>query len=321
MTASLSVAPPGDRIPENLRDLSILEYVARLGGATPDQVGALAAGVSTPALTLEDSRRVHRRAARLCRQELLQATRVRSTLKALRAQEQWVYTLSVAASSLATQPEALRVVAVMREYMGTTGRLGVPEAWLIKRALPTYADPLNARWRLHQLVKQGILKRERTRPRGQQTLLTLAPAGHKKLIERNQLRGLAYPTPTRPPRVDQSVHHLLVVEAAVRILDHTKGHFVRLYGDESLRSAARKGRQLRRGDQEEILPDGRLLYRTADGKRRKVDIEILVSKYTDTQILKKYESLAPAGTLFFACTPRLCDRTQRLVAHRPILLV
>lgn len=113
-----------------------------------------------------------------------------------------------------------------------------------------------------------------------------------------------------------------MVEASLQILSDSNAHFLRLLGDESLRSLSRGGRAIAAGSRDDALPDGRLFYRPAgEGNTpSRVDLEILVSKYTDAQIRKKYDELGPSGTLFFAPTARLCQRVVALGYPRPRLI-
>lgn len=320
VSSTTLVPAPVPQIPDYLTGVTVMEYVARLGGAMPDQIGALAAGTTTRELLVTDVARLERRVADLVRRGLLNATTIRSSLNALRATERWVYRPGPGALTPPDRPETGRILDCVRYYLSSTNEPAVPEPWLIHSALPGYSRMRNARWRLNELVRCGVLERERTRPRHFLTLVTLTRLGHAELVQRHAQMGREFPAPTRAPRTDQGVHHLLVVEAATRIMQRTRGDFIRLYGDESLRSASRKGRRMETGNDTEPLPDGQLIYRSRDGQDRSVNIEILVSKYTDAQILRKYATLGPSGTLFFACTRRLCDRVHRVTGRRPILL-
>lgn len=321
MSVADSFHIPFVRIPDRLTDAAIIDVIARVGAATPEQIGALVSGTTPRNLFPSDVLRLQRRVAHLASRGVLFTAQISTTLSVLRSVEYALYRPGPARFSYdPLSGEMKRVLESMEQYMAMTGEPNVPEPWLIRYVLSGYARPRDARRKLNQMVLKGVLEQEQPRSRRRLTLVTLTKLGHDEIERWYAARGRRAPTPTRAPRIDQSVHHLLVVEAALRILTRTGGKFVRLYGDESLRSATRKSIQTEAGSTTEPLPDGRLIYREEGGKLRKIDIEILVGKYTDEQIVTKYKTLAPAGTLFFACTRRLCERARKLAGVRPLLL-
>ncbi|HEX7071401.1 MAG TPA: hypothetical protein VF190_11370 [Rhodothermales bacterium] len=198
----------------------------------------------------------------------------------------------------------------------------VEESPLAAAAFPGTEDVYYVRYRLKQLAAAGLLERCRSPELRGVLVASLSQAGENSLLAEYRRRGRATPRLTRPPRLDQSIHHLLVVAASINVLLAANARFTRLEGDEDLRSQSRQGRRLTAGAADVAIPDGRLTYRVpGEAATRRADIEILVSKYTDEQIKKKYAELLPSGTLFFAPTRRLCDRVEALVGRRPVLIV
>lgn len=217
--------------------------------------------------------------------------------------------------------ETRRVLNAIRALGGLGSMLWVDERSLWEHAYPTYRKRSHVRWRLKQFVEKGLLEHREETPPKRLLLIKLSDKGREYLLRSYQRRGSKPPPFVRPPRLDQAVHHLLVLESALRILAQSKHTFVLLLGDEELRSRSRMGRILAAGMQDEALPDGRLYYRHfATNQIDHIDIEILTSKYSDEQIRKKYAQLPHGRTLFFACGPRLCQRAKLLTGHTPILL-
>lgn len=197
----------------------------------------------------------------------------------------------------------------------------VPEQELWHEVFSNYSKVRHVRHRLKRLADDGLIDRRRTRPPRSTVVVSLGQLGRERLEQHYAKYGRKLPEPTRPPRLDQSIHHLLVVAASIQILQQAKGRLLRLLGDESLRSSARSGRTMEAGSSDVKLPDGRLTFRgRGAGDPTRIDIEILVSKYTNEQIQAKIDELGPTGTLFFAPTSRLCERTYDLTGVRPILL-
>lgn len=222
---------------------------------------------------------------------------------------------------LTAQGEVRRVIDTILALGDPEFNFLLAERVLWRNAYPSYSKRSHVRWRLKLLVEQGLIEHVEEAGRQHLDVITLSPEGHNYLTQIYQRRGEKPPPFVRAPRLDQSTHHLLVVESALRILARSGHKFVLLLGDEELRSRSRLGRTMLAGSRDETLPDGRLFYRDiSTGQIASIDIEILVSKYSDDQIRKKYSELPLNRTLFFACGSRLCKRAQALTGHRPILL-
>lgn len=191
------------------------------------------------------------------------------------------------------------------------------EAW--RTAVPDWSHRRNVRRRLLRLEEEGLLAKRWLRPRGEADRITMTEQGLKMLDRAYTMRGVIPPRPTRPPRLDQTVHHLLVVLAATRIVSARSGRLLRLWGDEDIRSQQRSG-QSSHSSSHGGLPDGRLLFRDADHQRKTVDIEIIDGKYTDKKIQEKWEDLRDGRVVFFATTPNVLHRCERLGVSRPRLL-
>lgn len=213
-------------------------------------------------------------------------------------------------------PNRRRILLAIAAAQGSTG--WAEEADVRAGAYPGIKDLHAVRFRLRKLAAQGLVElQEYPTPRVTDVAL-LTSRGADILSRSCQRQGIPPVTPIRQPRPDQLAHHLLVVQAALLVLQTTRGTLVRFWGDEDLRSEARQGRKMRRGDDEK-LPDGRLLFRLPNGFQQVAEFEILTSKYTDATILKKYDELAE-GTIFASPTRRLVDRMESLTGYRPLLL-
>lgn len=153
----------------------------------------------------------------------------------------------------------------------------------------------------------GRLVRARRLPGDSCLAYTLTPAGVDVLASDRPPR-MGRQEPTRAPRHDQAAHHLLTIEAAIDYLEVTGGDFVRLLGDEDLRSHSRRGRKT----EKESLPDGQLWYHIP-GQTSPLNqlIEVIVGKYSDDMIRGKVEGLAGQHVLFAAPTASATTRTYR----------
>jgi len=178
----------------------------------------------------------------------------------------------------------------------------------------------HVRLRLREAVDAGLLERRWEGHHGRMMMVTLEPTGAAKLAEVQKRFGYRYVAPTRPPRLDAVIHHVLVVEASSWELSNRGAKFLRLLGDESLRSMSRKGRILAAGARDESLPDGRLrMQEPGRTTATWLDIEIIVSKYTDEMIQSKCTELDPLTTAFYVPTLRLQRRVERLTGLIPHL--
>jgi hypothetical protein len=200
-------------------------------------------------------------------------------------------------------------------HIASAGGGWVDEDDLWRDVFPTWGARSDVRNRLKAMVADGLLEFRPLGPPRAVDLLCLTPPGVVELTRAYAQRGRVAPPTTRPPRLDQAQHHLLVVAATLLVLRQAEGRLLRLFGDEDLRSQARTGSRAHEGR----LADGRLAFSTPGRSRAEVDIEILTSKYDDETIREKHAGLRPE-TLFFAPGRRLCDRVEGLVGRRPYLL-
>lgn len=176
----------------------------------------------------------------------------------------------------------------------------------------------NVRAQLSRAVREGYLERKPFRQHRTLSIVALSDEGEQALRARYTEAGHPAPFIVRYPRPDHIEHHLLAVEASLHILKNTQSQFLRLMGDEDLRSQLRAGTIFEAGHQEErALPDGRLFLQNQQGRRHSVDIEIFVSNYTDEQIQAKYEALKDLNCQFYAPGQAFCDRVEGLTGVRP----
>lgn len=305
-----------------IRSTTLLELVARVGAATPELLTALLGRTVPSAARLEDVLYVHRRLRRLERQGLLKVEEVRARQEYFRVHEDPHFRLTgEGVSSLQLTAGMTRAVlqAIQEGACPVAG--GTPEAVVRESAFQNWTDSRNARFRLRQLEREGLIRRIEWRRPGIALMATLSRDGRTELVRRHAERGRRPPVATRAPRLDQCLHHLYVVGAAARILRDHDGDLIRLWGDEDLRSQQRKGVRMSAGDvSQEGIPDGRLRFRDGGGQRHSVDIEILDSKYTSAKIREKYSGLDSKRTLYFATTHALADRVESLGFPRPYLV-
>ncbi|MDQ6828121.1 MAG: hypothetical protein M3081_04565, partial [Gemmatimonadota bacterium] len=176
--------------------------------------------------------------------------------------------------------------------------------------------------RLDAMVTRGLLVRRNLPSAGTVTLIVPTRAGEQEWSRLMTARaGRPIAALSRPPRHDQAIHHLLTVQAALMLL-RTGGRLLALLGDEALRSRTRRGVRFERGIRAGSLPDGRLYYLEGVGidstkVRRSIDIEVLVSGYSDKAIRTKVANLPPTSTRFFVPTARLRDRVHDLTGVEP----
>lgn len=175
----------------------------------------------------------------------------------------------------------------------------------------------NVRSILKRYVTAGYLERKRSRSRHHVPMVTLTEIGVGLLEKAAHKEGHPMEPATRPPRLDNAVHHLLVIESAMAEARRRKAGIRKIWGDEDLRSRQRKGKKAQ--GQHGALPDGRIVFEPLIGAPFEVDLEVLISKYTDVQIAEKYACLGP-DAVFYATTSRLCLRVAGLVGKRPFLL-
>jgi hypothetical protein len=320
-------SPPTIATLRTIKTLKLLELISRLGAATPEQIAALVARTTVDQVPMSSCIQIEQRLSRLARQELVSVTAVETWYLALRNHEGWLYRLTNAGRcrALGSSGRIRRVLTAVHGAAdpaldGWSDELVVWEA-----AFPGIAAAHAVRARLTAAVKAGYLERRATRPLKRVPVVSLTAPGEQRLTDWRRTSFVdaraGVLAPTRVPRPDQVVHHLLAVSAAIQVLHASGAEFVRLLGDEDLRSSSRQGRVLTRGETDMALPDARLAYRRSGTDAvSTADIEILVGSYANAKIVEKYRRLPP-GTLYFAPTALLQDRVAALDLPRPHLVV
>lgn len=310
------------RVEKPVSDQELLEWVARVGGAAPEQIAALIASTSPFNLPFETYNSIQERLNKLVGSNHLIRHRLFCNMSALQGMHRHLFRLTQRGERSAPHLNGWRrrvVIAIHKE--GKAAHEGwVTEDLIWSEALQGYSHRRNVRARLRKLVAEGGLETKETKPKNEIQLLTLSPSGEDFIKESYIKEGDSFSNFTRTPRVDHAIHHLLSVEATIVLLNATNGTLLQLKGDEDLRSESRRGRSLAKGEKDVKLPDGLLIYKEEGGAVREVELEILVSKYSDEQILEKYEEFDPSKVLFFAPTVALRERTKALTGFAPLLL-
>lgn len=303
-----------------LRTRTILTLVAKLGVMTPDQIASSLCRQPISRITTGTLRRISDRVSRMTRSGLLKTTTLPTTITCLRS-DRTEYRLTpmgeYEAANTNSVPTRRALVAIAKLSSGRTGWAGEDAVWT--EAYPGYSDRHAVRHRLKKYHDEGLVEINAYPSPHVTHAISIRRGAFKKLNRALARRGTAPLDLVRVPRVDQTGHHLMTVQAALLILNSTDGTLVRFQGDEDLRSKSRKGRRIRAGTRDDSYPDGRMTFRDRDGTERRSDIEILTSKYTDQVICKKHEGLE-AGTIFAAPTARLADRVETLTGRRPLIL-
>jgi hypothetical protein len=326
----LARAVRSPQLPFHLPTLSLLRWLAAVGAATPVQLAELVAGVPANTLTASDCDRVRVRVDELRREGMVEIRRSESTVPALRVTERFRYRPHPQAVNTgpAASPEGRRVLLAVARHAAASDDGWVDEDCLLPALYPHIVKPKHARYKLRahvaaallEEIEYGVVPLTLYEHVPVVEVVTLAAAGATAVAEWYASKGYKAPPATRSPRPDQAVHHLLVVCASLAILrEHTGRQLLQLWGDEDLRSQTRVGRVAQAGVAQAALPDGRLRFIDADGTPGTVDIEIIVSDYSDAKIVAKYTELAP-GTRYFGPTPRVCERVSRLGYAMPDLL-
>lgn len=318
---------PSAATPDTAKTIELLELVSRLGAATPEQVAAIVARSTVEQVSLAACLRMQRRLDRLARQGLVTRATASTWYVALRGHEGWLYRVTPAgARDAASSSGRLRRIlagvhaAADPDLDGWSDELVVWES-----TFPDIAAAHAVRTRLNGVVKRGLLERRMSRLPKQLPVVTLTVAGAQRIADFRRAsfvdaRAGAL-APTKAPRSDHVVHHLLAVSAAIQVMHARGSRFVRLVGDEDLRSASRQGRVLTRATTDVALPDARVTHRAPGHDTvETTDIEILVGSYANTKIVEKYSRLPPT-TLFFAPTALLQDRVAALGLPRPHLIL
>lgn len=291
-----------------------------MGALTPEQFACLYSGLPLQEIATASLRRISARISLLATRELLRLDRLAVVCPPLQ-DRRTLYRLTRLGRYEASNNSSQRIRHVL---VTIEKHASEPDSWadeddIWQEAFRTYSQRKAVRHRLRQMIQKGWIEEGLYPFFSGIAVVTLTPKGLEVLNRERQRRGREIIQPTRPPRLDQAVHHLLTLEAAIRVLRMTRSRLIRFWGDEDLRSHARKGRALKAQIQDEKLPDGRLFYQLKSGRNMTADIELLTSKYTDQVIKKKYKELSER-TLFFALTERLAKRTERIVGRRPYVL-
>lgn len=323
--------PSPDLLPTRLRDTEVLRVTSRVGLATPEQIAALIVGNAVHHISVGDSLRMERRLDALVRRGLLARTTRHTWYRALRYHERTLYRLTDAGLTGLGESTGTHRRALLAIHGSASRSL---DGWSDERTIwfasyPRVSAVRVARAHLTQLVRSREAERRPTRQRHHVPAYSITDEGTAALRQSCEESGGAAtsdpfgtecPSPTRPPRPDQAIHHLLLVSAAASVLYDRRATLLLLRGDEDLRSQTRVGRTIVEGDSLGKLPDGRLQYLRPDRPGvETVDIEILIANYSDEQIASKYAVLAP-GTLFFAPTADLCHRVRESGLSEPGLI-
>lgn len=315
--------PLPHRLPDRLPSPDVLSLVARTGAVTPELLAAVVARCRLRDLSTGDVCQMDRTLVSLLRRGLLHRDIIRTSLKALRSAERTVYKLTkdgealVASASGDMLDEAIALAVRNHVMPGTGGWACLFDIW--EEALPGWSHQRNVRHRVRRLVEADLLEEMETRPPRHLALLRVTDAG--LALIRNEERTSRRPAinSTRPPRLDQAVHHLLVLLAAAQLADTRDLAVHSVWGDEELRSRTRRGREATPGSRFPALPDGRVTFVDEEGGRTEAAIEVIVSGYTDPQIRNKYDAL-PATTVYAVVSRNLADRIVGLGLPRPLLV-
>lgn len=312
--------------PSTVRSLELLHLVAQLGAATPEQIAALVARTTVAKVPMAACLRLQQRLERLARQGLVAITTINSWYLALRGHEGWLYRLTDAGRDAAPRSEGRVRRVLIGVHTASDPELGgwSDELAVWETAFAGIAAAHAVRTRLMSAVRQGYLERRATRSPKALPVVSLTDAGAQRLADWRRASFIdaraGHLAPTRVPRPDHVVHHLLAVSAAIQVVHARGARFVRLLGDEDLRSLSRHGRVLTRAEADMALPDARVMYRPTGGNTDvTTDIEILVGTYANAKLIEKHRRL-PVGTLFFAPTALLQERVEALGLARPHLI-
>ena len=317
---------PG-RLPRGLKIAQLLTLIGRTGALAPEQLAALIGRCLPAELTADDIVSVDAAIERLERHGLVVVTRARTTLRVLRTAARRVYRPAAVAfdwGSANEWKEARRIAAALEPMKGREPAPWIEQAQVHALAFPRTNDRAHVRYRLKKLVQAGLFESRDLRDPEFVRVVMLTLPGRRRAMLEDARHGHALSTLSDSPRGDEIVHHLLLIEAVLRILRRDNGELGSLRGDAELRRRTRRGRRTRFGDLLDSVPDADLTYFVdrPDGgaEMRNRTIEVLTSKYRDRDLRAKYRAKWAEATLFVAPTAALCDRVERLVGHRPELL-
>jgi len=319
--------PTLGRLPRGLNTAQLLTLIGRIGALAPEQLAALIGRCLPAELTADDIVRVDAAIKTLERHGLILVTRARATLRVLRTAARRVYRPAGALTDWASadeRKESWRVGAALGQPKAHEAASWIEEAQVHALAFPRTNDRAYVRHRLKKLVQAGLFESRSLRDPQFVRVVTLTPAGRRRAMSDDARQGHTISTLSDAPREDEIIHHLLLMEAVLRILCRENGELESLRGDAALRRRNRRGRRTRLGDLLDPVPDAELVYfvdqpDSGAGLRCQV-IEVLVSKYSDRELRAKYRAKWAEAAMFVAPTAALCDRVERLVGRRPELL-
>lgn len=309
--------------------VGLVNLVAHVGLITPDLLAALIAGVHPQELRAGDIGRVQEKCRDLAADCWLTRRREHVSWKSLRTRERHLYQITDEGCSVVAQlhaaerrpgPVTVSVLGALVDATMPGSDIWLEEDELWSRALPHWQHRSKVRQRLRKLESRDLVTHRETSRNGEVEVFSLSREGEKRLKGWFHQRGLPAPRFTRPPGIRFFAHHLLTVQGAALLRRATGFKFIRLLGDEDLRSDLRTGRTMTTGTSDPLLPDGRLRLGRRQGDRSEIlewDIETLTGGYTDEKIREKLQALDPDTTLFVGPTTSVCDRAERLTGHRP----
>ena len=320
--------PQLGRLPRNLKTAELLILIGRTGAIAPEQLAALVARCLPAELTARDIIRIDSALERLTRRGLVGVSRAQTTLRVLRTAARRVY---LAATSISVSPapavdrrKARRVLAAMSD-----AAMPLESGWVDERDIHAVAysrtpDRHYVRYELRRLTGKALFESRLLREPQFVPVVTLTPAGRRRAELEEARQGHTFSSLSDRPREDELVHHILVIETVLRILQRNGSHLGMLRTDVALRRRSRRGRRTRLGDRLNPLPDAELTHFVDEPDRgagfRNETIEVVTSKYSDLEIKAKYRAAWAPTAVFAAPTRALCDRVERLVGRRPELL-
>jgi hypothetical protein len=314
--------PEPGLLARRLKTADLLVLIGRCGALAPEQLAALVARCLPSELTADDVLRIDAAVKKLERGGLVAVLRARTTLHVLRAAMRRLYraaaTPPVNPPTFEDRREARRIVAAL-----AAPRRWIEESELHAAAYTGTADRYYVRHKLKSLVRAGLFEVRPLRDPHFVPVVALAPPGRWCATREEARRGYTLSTLSDGPREDELVHHLLLMEAVLRILRKTGGELISLTGDAALRRRTRRGRRTRLGDLLDPVPDAELTTAVDNPNAASLQrhtIEVLVSKYSDRELKAKYRAKWAPNALFVAPTAALCDRVEQLVGRRPDLL-